>query len=73
LNTKPSIARDAELNWRLRMLLTEAIAQCRETKRSRLYLFAGKARELTIELEWLKGRVGDKTMLEILEGREICQ
>jgi hypothetical protein len=55
------------------MLLTEAIAQCRQTKRSRLYLFAGKAGELITRLEWLKGRVGDKTMLEILEGREICQ
>ena len=52
------------------MLLTEAIAQCRETKRSRLYLFAGKARELITRLEWLKGRVGDKAITEILEGGE---
>lgn len=51
------------------MILIEAIEQLRETKRSKTFVLASKARDLPDKLEWLK-QGGDITIREILEARE---
>jgi hypothetical protein len=52
------------------MILADAISQAREKKRSKVLAFACKAGEIETTLDWLTGRHGNKTILELLKERE---
>ncbi len=51
------------------MTLSEAINQARLTQRSQTFVFASKAKELVLKLEWITRYYGNHPMTELIEMR----
>jgi hypothetical protein len=50
------------------MTLIEALKDIQTTRRSRTFIFAGKAHSLKEKLDWLRDTYGNKEIRELVEG-----